>query len=76
MVLRDFGMGKSLLEVRILEELAYFVEEFKKMGDTAFDPRLLIQYLFSNVICSIVSPSHDQLLQCILLSWRTLSIIK
>lgn len=54
-VLRDFGMGKSITEEKIVEELSYFLPKLKEMASSgAFDPHQILQISVSNIICSIV----------------------
>ncbi|KAK6169270.1 hypothetical protein SNE40_020361 [Patella caerulea] len=52
--LREFGFGKTVLEVKILEEIGYFVEVIGQYNGKAFNMRRLTQSSVSNVISSIV----------------------
>ncbi len=38
-VLRDFGMGKSIIEERIHEELVHFIKRLHFLSARPFDPR-------------------------------------
>ncbi|NXG44457.1 CP2CL protein, partial [Psilopogon haemacephalus] len=52
--LRNFGMGKKSIEMRIQEEAEYLLEEINKTKGAAFDPTFMLSCAVSNVICSIV----------------------
>ncbi|XP_070569887.1 cytochrome P450 2U1-like [Ptychodera flava] len=52
--LRSFGMGKSVMERRIMEECTYLLQEFEKHDGVAFDPAQTVSNAVSNVICSIL----------------------
>ncbi|KAL0993448.1 hypothetical protein UPYG_G00108030 [Umbra pygmaea] len=56
--LRDFGMGKKGSEEKILEEITYLIEEFKKHDGKAFDTTKSVIYAASNIISSIVFGSR------------------
>ncbi|NXP71549.1 CP2CL protein, partial [Ramphastos sulfuratus] len=52
--LRNFGMGKKSIEMRIQEEAEHLVEEINKTKGAPFDPTFTLGCAVSNVICSIV----------------------
>ncbi|KFV65166.1 hypothetical protein N307_06080 [Dryobates pubescens] len=52
--LRNFGMGKKSIEMRIQEEAEYLLEEINKTKGAPFDPTFMLSCTVSNVICSIV----------------------
>ena len=52
--LKGFGMGRGVLEGRILEEGGALCAELRRGGGQACDPSLLISNAVSNVICSMV----------------------
>ncbi|KAM4696328.1 cytochrome P450 2A6-like [Rhinophrynus dorsalis] len=51
--LRDFGMGRKSIEVKIQEEAHYLVEEFRKSKGIPIEPHKAIMDAVSNVFCSI-----------------------
>ncbi len=53
-VLRDFGMGRPLIEEKIQEELTYFLKELQDKSEGPMDPHQLLQISISNIICSVV----------------------
>ncbi|XP_054238223.1 cytochrome P450 2C19-like isoform X1 [Indicator indicator] len=52
--LRNFGMGKKSIEMRIQEEAEYLLKEINKTKGTPFDPTFMLSCAVSNIICSIV----------------------
>ncbi|NXN08725.1 CP2CL protein, partial [Indicator maculatus] len=52
--LRNFGMGKKSIEMRIQEEAEYLLKEINKTSGTPFDPTFMLSCAVSNIICSIV----------------------
>ena len=52
--LRQFGMGKLSLEVRIQEEIAHLLKCIESKGGEPFDPSDILTNSVSNIICSIV----------------------
>ncbi|XP_046568798.1 cytochrome P450 2C23-like [Haliotis rubra] len=52
--LRDFGMGKNMLQVKINEESASFLEAIAEMKGQKFDFRDLTHTAVSNIITSVV----------------------
>ena len=52
--LRQFGMGKRSLEVRIQEEIAHLLKCIESKGGEPFDPSVILTNSVSNIICSIV----------------------
>ncbi len=53
-VLRDFGLGKSMLEDKIQEELTFFLDELANNSRAPFDPHDLVQMAVSNIIYAMV----------------------
>lgn len=51
--LRDLGMGKSVLEDKIQEELVVFLKALGNEQGQPFDPTHLLQNAVSNIICSV-----------------------
>lgn len=54
MTLRNFGMGKKSVEMRIQEEAQCLRERIMQYQDTSFNPTYILGLAVSNVICSIV----------------------
>ncbi|XP_070571422.1 cytochrome P450 2F3-like [Ptychodera flava] len=52
--LRTFGMGKSSMEKRIIEECKHLLHEFGEHEGQPFDPAKQVSNAASNIICSIV----------------------
>ncbi|XP_075624277.1 cytochrome P450 2F2 isoform X1 [Balearica regulorum gibbericeps] len=52
--LRDFGMGKRTIEIRILEEVNSLVKYFESYHGKPFDTKMILNNAVSNVICSIL----------------------
>ena len=52
--LKDMGMGKSILEEKIVEELSFFIDRLKKLSVSHFDPKLPIQMTVANVIENVI----------------------
>ncbi|KAF7642265.1 hypothetical protein LDENG_00261150 [Lucifuga dentata] len=52
--LRNFGLGKSLMEECICEESRYLQEEIEKEKGQPFDPARLFYNAVSNIICQLV----------------------
>ncbi|CAM4631083.1 unnamed protein product, partial [Caretta caretta] len=52
--LRDFGVGKKTIEVRILEELNFIINYFESHQGKPFDVKVILNSAVSNVICSIL----------------------
>uniref|UniRef100_A0A8D2LBU5 Uncharacterized protein n=1 Tax=Varanus komodoensis TaxID=61221 RepID=A0A8D2LBU5_VARKO len=52
--LKNFGMGRRSIEVRIQEEAQCLVQEFRKTGGAPFNPLDLVCRAVSNVICAVV----------------------
>ena len=51
--LRDFGVGKKSIELRIKDEATAVLEEFAKQAHSPFNPNKLLQKAVSNIICSV-----------------------
>ncbi|XP_078081266.1 cytochrome P450 2J6-like [Mustelus asterias] len=54
LTLRNFGVGKKSLEMRIAEEAEFLNKEFENEKGHPFNPQFLITCATSNIICSIV----------------------
>ncbi|KAM6350619.1 LOW QUALITY PROTEIN: uncharacterized protein FN964_007599 [Alca torda] len=52
--LRDFGMGKRTVEIRILEEVNSLIKYFESYHGKPFDTKMILNNAVSNVICSIL----------------------
>ncbi|XP_074867212.1 cytochrome P450 2K1-like [Carettochelys insculpta] len=52
--LRDFGVGKRTIEVRILEELNFLIKYFESHQGKPFSTKVILNSAVSNVICSIL----------------------
>ncbi|KAG8552932.1 hypothetical protein GDO81_003165 [Engystomops pustulosus] len=52
--LRDFGIGKRNIEVRIQEETHYLIEELRKSKESFFDPRQCLSRALCNIIFSVM----------------------
>ena len=52
--MRDFGVGKSPLEEKCIEEMDVLTEEFTKYKSKPFNCQQLMPNAVSNIICSVV----------------------
>nr|XP_009942224.1 PREDICTED: cytochrome P450 2K4-like [Opisthocomus hoazin] len=52
--LRDFGMGRRTIEIRILEEVNSLIKYFESYHGKPFDTKMILNNAVSNVICSIL----------------------
>ncbi|XP_074775942.1 cytochrome P450 2K4-like [Athene noctua] len=52
--LRDFGMGRRTVEIRILEEVNSLIRYFESYHGKPFDTKMILNNAVSNVICSIL----------------------
>ena len=53
--MRDFGMGKDMMVMKIQDEVGHFIEEIQRnRTNKAFCPKELLAISVSNVICSFV----------------------
>ncbi|KAL2089584.1 hypothetical protein ACEWY4_014272 [Coilia grayii] len=52
--LRNFGLGKKMMENAICEEVRYLQEEIETLKGDPFDPRTLFNNAVSNIICQMV----------------------
>ncbi|XP_046583344.1 cytochrome P450 2J4-like [Haliotis rubra] len=52
--LREFGVGRTIMEDKIHEEIAQFVLALEEQKGRGFNIQLLVQNAVSNVICSII----------------------
>ncbi|XP_074855956.1 cytochrome P450 2H2-like isoform X2 [Carettochelys insculpta] len=52
--LRNFGMGKKSIELRIQEEASFLVERLRNTQGRPFDPTVFLNHAISNIICSVI----------------------
>ncbi|XP_063057368.1 cytochrome P450 2J2-like [Engraulis encrasicolus] len=52
--LRNFGLGKTLMENAICEEIRYLQEEMETQKGDPFNPKMLFNNAVSNIICQLV----------------------
>uniref|UniRef100_A0A3Q2ZEI0 Cytochrome p450 n=1 Tax=Kryptolebias marmoratus TaxID=37003 RepID=A0A3Q2ZEI0_KRYMA len=52
--LRDFGMGKRVVEEKILEECGHLIQMFEDQKGKPFDTARPLNYATSNIICSVL----------------------
>ncbi|KAM4655399.1 cytochrome P450 2J2-like [Amazona ochrocephala] len=68
--LRNFGLGKRVLEKRIQEECRYLVQAFREEQGNPSNPQYKVTNAVSNVICSVVFGNrfdyHDEKFQKLL----------
>ena len=53
-MLKDLGIGKSVIEQKIVEELSFFTERLKELSTSPFDPRDTLQMTVANVIGNVI----------------------
>ena len=53
-VLKDLGIGKSVIEQKIVEELSFFTERLKELSTSPFDRRDTLQVAVANVIGNVI----------------------
>lgn len=52
--LRDFGMGSTVLERKIHDEVSHLLQELANFEGVPIDPTNFIPKAVSNIICSII----------------------
>ncbi|XP_072337674.1 cytochrome P450 2K1-like [Scyliorhinus torazame] len=52
--LRDFGMGKKIIEDKIIEETNFLIKIFESYKGHSFNPTVKLNSAVANMICSIV----------------------
>ncbi|XP_077345177.1 cytochrome P450 2K1-like [Lithobates pipiens] len=52
--LRDFGMGKSSIEEKIIEECSYVIKSFESLKGKPFDNTMMINAAVANIIVSVL----------------------
>jgi len=50
-VLRDFGMGKMMMDENIREELVYVVDDIRRQNGKAYDVERIVNVAVANVMC-------------------------
>ena len=53
-MLKDLGIGKSVIEQKMVEELSFFTERLKELLVSPFDPRDTLQMTVANVIGNVI----------------------
>ncbi|XP_063057367.1 cytochrome P450 2J2-like isoform X2 [Engraulis encrasicolus] len=57
--LRNFGLGKTLMENAICEEIRYLQEEMETQKGDPFNPKMLFNNAVSNIICQLAFSSRS-----------------
>ncbi|XP_040204255.1 cytochrome P450 2K6-like [Rana temporaria] len=52
--LRDFGMGKSSIENKIIEECSYLIKHFETLKGKPFDNIMMVNTALANIIVSVL----------------------
>ncbi|CAN9499485.1 unnamed protein product [Ophioblennius macclurei] len=52
--LRNFGLGKNIMEERILEELRFTIDTLEKSIGKPMSPQLLFHSMASNIVCQVL----------------------
>ncbi|XP_047665727.1 cytochrome P450 2M1-like, partial [Tachysurus fulvidraco] len=52
--MKNFGMGRHTIEDKVKEEASCLVQSFSTFGDSAFNPRNMLNRAVCNVICSLI----------------------